>query len=449
MPWGKKRVGDKVCVYKKDGGTILHCYTGSNADSQASKYLAVLYMHADPEAVGKEVGPGLFVTKQKDGGYWITAVSTAAVKDLTNETFSTQAMDYEIKMAKATGEYPEFRMFHKPYLGIGKVEKMRRVGIFAVDEGPSYTDPFSLAACEKMLGNNQDGKWKISRGFYALEVSGDCPHCGSGLLVKKDHMQIGFRCPSCQSVYATYKGALDDIRFLKTRTFDVTITDIPCVPYTGVSVTQIVPIDTEVLMNKAQLKEKLLAGGMSAEVIDERLSKVSDEQLKQYDDLPDAALLKEFQLEEDVPAEEEIQTFVLDDSVLKQFSDIVDARVKEALEGLTLDIDTDNALNLKEQPEFKQLMTMVTELKEMVTKLTKGVDGQVADALEAAPRNAGLRVLHFKTVKKVLADQDDEEGDDDLLPVKNKEDFNPADGAVLGLDGKVVAKSMTEFLMSR
>lgn len=207
-------------------------------------------------------------------------------------------------------------------------------------------------------------------------------------------------------------------------------------------------------MNKAQLKEKLLAGGMSAEVIDERLSKVNDEQLKQYDDLPDAALLKEFQLEEDVPTEDEIQTFVLDDSVLKQFSDIVDARVKEALEGLTLDIDTDSALNLKEQPEFKQLMTMVTELKEMVTKLTKGVDGQVADALEAAPRNAGLRVLHFKTAKKkkVLADQydeDEEEDDDGLTPAKSMDDFNPADGAVLGLDGKVVAKSMTEFLMSK
>ena len=137
--------------------------------------------------------------------------------------------DYDINSTKNTGNYPEFRMFHKSYLAVGRVTKMRRAGIFAIDEGYAYDDPFSKEVCEKILSGN-DGRWRMSRGFYVLEASGGCPECGEGLLVETKHMIAGFSCPTCKSVHPGYKGTLEDIKFHKTRTFDVTITDKPCVP---------------------------------------------------------------------------------------------------------------------------------------------------------------------------------------------------------------------------
>lgn len=43
MPWDKKNVNGKICVYKKTTGKILHCYSGEDAAQQADKYLAALH----------------------------------------------------------------------------------------------------------------------------------------------------------------------------------------------------------------------------------------------------------------------------------------------------------------------------------------------------------------------------------------------------------------------
>ena len=156
MPWDKKVVDGKICVYKKTTGEVLHCYSGDDAEEQANKYMSALYMHSGEEAKDEydllfappEGESTIYVEKQGDV-YWITAVSTAALKDHEGETFDAECIDYDLKQAKRLGDYPEFRVFHKPSLGIGRVEKMQRVGIFAVDQGTSYMDPFSLAVCEK------------------------------------------------------------------------------------------------------------------------------------------------------------------------------------------------------------------------------------------------------------------------------------------------------------
>ena len=42
MPYTHRKVGDKECVYKKDGGTKVGCTKGS-----VDKYLAALYANAD------------------------------------------------------------------------------------------------------------------------------------------------------------------------------------------------------------------------------------------------------------------------------------------------------------------------------------------------------------------------------------------------------------------
>ncbi len=123
------------------------------------------------------------VEKQDDGRYKIITVSTAALPDKEDEVFSIKAIDYDIALAESTGSFPEYMMFHRSGLAFGKVTAMSRVGIFAVDVGYSYTDPFSISVCEKMLSENADGKWKVSRGFVVLEVLGGCPACSEELVI--------------------------------------------------------------------------------------------------------------------------------------------------------------------------------------------------------------------------------------------------------------------------
>lgn len=397
----------------------------------------------------------VLVEKEQDGRWKISTVSTAAVADREDETFSTEAMDYEIKLAKELGDYPEYRMFHKKYLPIGKVEKMYRVGIFMVDEGHSYTDEFSNQVCEKMLSNN-DGKWKVSRGFYLLEASGGCPRCGEQLVVTKEHLVAGFRCPSCDTVHLSYKGTLKDVRFNKTKTFDVTVTDIPAVPYTGARASK--DISQEVIMNKEEIKKKLLAAGIAEKEIDEKLGNVSDEMLKEFDDIPDAKLLKEITklskvVEETEPAAVGDQTFVLDESVLETFAGIVRKEIRmgvaEALDGLEIDTGTDELeIQMKEFPEFVALNDKVDKVFDLLSKLVAGDQERLKEILDETPRNGKLRVLRFKQDGPDPEDEEDEEENppkESFKKKKVKKEIDEDAGVIVGGDGEPAA-SMTDFI---
>jgi hypothetical protein len=212
-------------------------------------------------------------------------------------------------------------------------------------------------------------------------------------------------------------------------------------------------------MNKTVLKQKLLDAGLTEEAIDSRLKDVSEEKLKEFDGIPDAVLLKDLGVEE-VPDEEgtkdegtadDEQTFVLDETVLKEFAKIVDDKLTERLDGLTLDLG-DPELSFKELPEFVQLQKDITELKEMLTKLTTADEERLKELNAETPRNGHLRVMRFKSkAKKVDPAVDDEEdaadnGDDEEVegesPIKKKKEFVVIQGA----DGKK-AKSMTEFVL--
>jgi hypothetical protein len=405
----------------------------------------------------------LYVEKEADGKWKITTVSTASVPDLIGETFSNEAIDYDAKLAESSGEYPEYRLFHKEALSIGKVTKMYRNGIFAIDEGYAYNDAFSQAVCKDLLANN-DGKWRCSRGFYLLEAKGGCPKCGEQLILHKEHMLFGFKCPTCSTVQLHYKGTLDNIRFLKTRTFDVTITDIPCMPWSGaVAIRESTNLEVKE-MDKTVLKQKLLDAGLDEAAIDSRLKDVTSEQLKEYDGVPNAVLLKELgveEVEEEPTAEPEEsatdeQTFVLDETVLKEFAAIVDAKLTERLDGLTIDLGADPTVSLKELPEFVQLQKDITELKEMLTKLTTADEERLKELNAETPRNGHLRVMRFKSkAKKVdpavdaeedAADSGDDEETEGEVPlnlgIKKHKEFVTIQGA----DGKK-AKSMTEFIL--
>lgn len=416
----------------------------------------------DDEWVGhdaEEAESFMCVEKQANGTYRITAVSTADLPDREGDTFGTEAIDYDMQAAKRTNSYPEFRVFHRKELAIGKVDNMRRVGIFAVDEGDSYTDPFSLSVCEKMLTSN-DGKWRVSRGFFVEEISGGCPVCKESMVITKQHMIAGFNCPSCGKTFMTYRKSLDGVRFRKARTFDVTITDIPCVPWTGVSAMKITGLE-DLNMNKKELKEKLLKAGIAEEDIDARLKSLTDEQLKEFDGIPDAVLLKEFKKDEE---EDEAETFVLDPAVLKDFTDIVEKAVtkivKELIDGLSIDvgdIDLSTSEEFKEISKISQIAEDVAELKEAVASLLEKDEKRLKELVRDVPRGAKLRIVRRKAVAADEEDEEDmtdEETDEEETPSKNgkkpwvKKALNasgPGKGAIVGGDGTAHA-SMTEFV---
>ncbi|MFA5035666.1 MAG: hypothetical protein WC479_00615 [Candidatus Izemoplasmatales bacterium] len=418
----------------------------------------------------------LYVNKQDNGRYKIISVSTAALKDREGETFTVDAIDYEIAQALKTGEYPEFRVFHKRPLGIGRVKSMKRVGIFAVEEGESYDDPFSLEVCEKMLSHNT-GKWKTSRGFKVLEASGGCPHCGESLLIREKHMTAGFRCPKCLKVNSGFKGSLDDTRFLKTKTFDITVTDVPAVPWTGVAAF-VHTNKQEAVMKKEILKKRLLKAGLSEDVIDERLKDITDETLKSFDNVPMAEVLKEFKQDsdedeeddpiddpEDDPSEDEDseevgekeyrdkeQVFVLDPTVLKEFAKIANEQasfvLKELLEGATLETEGDEVT--KEIETIEELKEEVQGLRDVIERLLEKDEDRLKELIAETPRGSTLRISRFKSSKipKLLKPEDqvedeEEDGEEEVtVPVKKKKELS---GKIIDADGHV-SGSMTEFL---
>jgi len=399
------------------------------------------------------------IVEKEDDGYKIIGVSTAAVKDRENETFTTAAMDFDIAAAKETDTYPEFRMWHKKYLAVGKVTKMSRVGIFAIDEGYAYDDPFSKEVCEKILSDN-DGHWRMSRGFYVLEASGGCPSCGEGLLIETKHMIAGFSCPTCNSIHSRYKGMLDDVKFHKTKTFDVTITDIPCVPMTGVSAFK--AGNTEATMTKKELRKKLLDAGLSSEKVDERLKDVDAKQLKALDTLPQAEVLKELDLEEEVGDDGDgDEFFVLDPEVLKDFSDIVKEQVtdafdfeavigeavgeavKEAIDGLELELGD---IQIEGVEGMDDLTKTVAELKESVDELLESDEERLEQKLKETSRGSKMRIIRRKAAKKKRGEEEEElEDEDEEEEEEFVEEKDIREGIIVGTDGRV-AENMTQFI---
>lgn len=82
MPWDKKTVAGKICVYKKTTGKILKCY---DTPEEANKYLSALYANSpdaekehtytlvtvdgdgNVEEIIKSDEPGLEIHIQSDG----------------------------------------------------------------------------------------------------------------------------------------------------------------------------------------------------------------------------------------------------------------------------------------------------------------------------------------------------------------------------------------------
>lgn len=442
---------------------VAAAFGGDAGRSMAIKEFEAFHEIRDGKWVLKDTeDSAVLIRKQDDGSYWITAVSTAALKDREGETFEVGAIDYDAAEAARTGDYPEFRMFHSPMLGIGKVEKMMRAGIFAIDQGPSYTDPFSLSVCETMLSSN-NGKYRCSRGFRVVEASGNCPQCEEGLVINYKHMVAGFKCPSCGTVHPQYKNVLKDVHFRKARTFDVTITDVPCVPWTGVTAAKISNDQEDFQVNKKELKQKLLAGGVPEDVVDQRLAEVSEDRLKELDDLPEATLLKEFAAKEEEQASDNDQTFVLDPEVLKDFTKIVHTELEAVLKDLEIEVP-DMDVEVKELPGLTAIEDRLKQLEAKMDQLLERDEDRLKELMADAPRGSKLRITRYKAKKAAAADEeedaadqgDDEEaegegtGNNKKLPSWLRKELGvgmkeqPTD-VIVGADGRT-ASTLTEFL---
>lgn len=414
------------------------------------------------ELISKELTNSLFVEKQADGRYKIVTVSTVALPDLEDETFAIQAMDYDSQIAKDSGEYPEYRLFHSKGLGIGKVTKMYRVGIFAVDEGISYDDPFSITAIEKTILDNGDGKWKVSRGFDVFEVAGSCPECDSRLLVERKHLIRGYICPSCGEIHTGYRGILKDVHFTKARTFDVTITDHPAVPYTGASAFPITSLE-DLTMTKSQLKKRLRELEIPEELINERLKGMTNDRLKEFsDDIPEATLLKELDISKDSDASDAEEVVMLDDSVLKEFKTMVDTAVEEALETKLApivketvtaafaeaigeiefevpELDMDGfTVDMSDIPEMKELKKAMADVTKIVKHLLKDDAERLKEIVESedVPRKGKLRITRHK--EGDMEDEEDDEEDD--------AEYKEEDAIIYTGENEAVVGSLSEFL---
>lgn len=446
MPYKIEMQNGKHCVVQ-EGGTIVACHP---THKKAQRHLAALYANVT-DAELKEI----YFSKEKDGSYKIVTISTAALKDREDETFSIAAMDYDIRLARETGQYPEFRVFHSKVLGFGRVEKMQRVGIFMVDEGHSYNDPFSIEICEKMLINNDEGKWRVSRGFAVHELQGHCYKCGSPLSVQKEHFLIGFRCPGCESVHLRYKGALDDVVFRKVRTFDVSVTDVPAVTQTSAMAYPAM----EDFMTKKDLEKRLLLAGISKEAINDRLADVDEEALKEFDEVPTAVLLKELDLdEEETEEEEETETDAVSDvdenleietpdgdvvemdaAVVHAIKEVVRDVLRSELDGLQIDLETTAEKEYTDQ--IAVLKEEIADIKNLLKAYLKSDTATVNKMLSETPRKTKARVLRFKAMDESM-DEEDEEDEEDEMEKKSYRDWIPAlnrgqrvekgNGAVIG-----------------
>lgn len=378
----------------------------------------------------------LSVKELDDGRYEIIVVSTAALRDMEGETYSTECIDYDIKEAQRTGKYPEFRLWHKRSLGVGRVTDMKRVGIFAVDKGPSYDDLFSIHVCKDMLTNN-DGTWKASRGFLTREISGSCPSCGESLIIRRKHLIAGFRCPVCNSVHMGYKGVLKDVRFRKARTFDVTITDNPAVPWTSAAAFK--QGIGGLQMTKKELKSKLLDAGIPEDVIDARLKDVTDAVLKELDDLPEAEVLKELDIEGE-DGDDEGTTLYLDPETLKEFNETVKTVVKEEISNALADAEVQIPDVELDIPELKELISEVGKIKETLDDLVRSDEERLKEMMDVAPRAARFRLRRYKAADDDEEDEDEDEDEEDLL------EKQLAGGLIVSGDGKR-HESMSAMIM--
>lgn len=250
MPYFLRKQDGNTCVVKgtkEDPGEVVKCHS---TRKKALAHMAALYVHVEDAAKEEDThmlqetsGAGQYkdaiigilrlYKEEKNGNWqdrWI-AVSTVQMWDRQGEMFTTEAMDYDASRAHQTKEFPELRMFHVRGFKLGVCDSMQRINEYAVDQGYWHDTPFAQAVKEIVAKNK--GRWKISRGFYTVKASGLCPDCGAGLTVGPINYIVGVPCRVCKEWYAPSK--LKQLKHLETRTFDITLTDVPAVVQTAVA----------------------------------------------------------------------------------------------------------------------------------------------------------------------------------------------------------------------
>jgi hypothetical protein len=162
---------------------------------------------------------------------WV-AVSTGELWDRQGEIVTKDAMDYDMGRVKELGEYPELRLYHVRAFKLGLCDEMMRIGKWGVDKGFWFDTPFAQAVKDLIIDNN--GRWRVSRGFYSVQAAGLCPECGHGLSVGPFNHMFGISCSACNKSFPK-TSMLKELRHLKTRTYDISVTDVPVLGSTAIA----------------------------------------------------------------------------------------------------------------------------------------------------------------------------------------------------------------------
>lgn len=208
-----------------------------SVDTWAAKTLLGLAHGDDPAA--QQQSTSLFVpykdaTTSEDR--WV-CVSTIAMKDLENETFTEEAMDYDIKRAHSSGDFPELRLYHIRGFRLGKCDHMSRIGKWAVDKGMWNRTRFAQAMKDVVRSN--PGRWGVSRGFHVVKATGLCSKCGADLMVSPWNFLFGVQCKSCGTAHPDIS-KVRKMRYLQAITYDLSVTDVPIVPDTAIAAYDVV-----------------------------------------------------------------------------------------------------------------------------------------------------------------------------------------------------------------
>lgn len=263
MPWF---IDGKNCIIKgtkESPGEVVKCHSSPEL---AVAHLKALYANM-PERE-KESTSEVINFKEGDENRCLI-VCTVDEKDQDGEEFSTEAMDWAFAHAKES-EMPQLRGIHIKGIHIGDVLNVWRAGKYGIAEARYFDTPIAKEFSRAVKRGDIRG---ASLGFIPVEVTGNCPHCGSRLLAGRQSLRVGMMCPTCSNIYSGRR--LKSVRFKKAEIFDVSLTDRPSVRNTRVFNYHVSKENKN--MERKVIKERLLALNFDQEVVEAFVGGLSDE----------------------------------------------------------------------------------------------------------------------------------------------------------------------------
>lgn len=178
-------------------------------------------------------------------------------------------------------------------------------------------------------------------------------------------------------------------------------------------------------MNKDQLRERLLAAGVDSEAIDQRLSTITEAQLKEYAELPLAVELKESSQGGDSDSS---ALLYLAPDTLQAFQVTVAKAMTDILEAMEIEIDdSDSGATVTKEiaHQLKEWDDRMLNIEAALAHLLQDDEVRLKEMITPAARSRLILHKSASPKKRMPAamsdDDDDEDEDDEELTVQEKE----------------------------